>query len=81
MSKDKELSEESKGRSKGAAKSAIESGGTANCWICEDVFRRRRETWRYCHTCDRGFCEGEHGNFAYGVGKCVICGARKRDKT
>ena len=58
----------------------IEAGKWADCWICSEVFRRRRETMRYCNKCSRGFCEGEHGNFSRGVGTCVICGARKSDK-
>lgn len=62
------------------AKEAIERGEWVNCWICEEVFRRRRETRRYCHRCNRGFCEGEHGNFAFGKGTCVIHGARKSDR-
>jgi hypothetical protein len=62
------------------AKEAIGRDEWVNCWICEDVFRRRRETRRYCHRCDRGFCEGEHGNFAFGKGTCVICGAKKEDR-
>ncbi len=62
------------------AKDTIKGGGWVNCWICEDVFRRRRETKRYCNKCQRGFCEGEHGNFSRGVGMCIICGARKADK-
>lgn len=61
-------------------KTKIEAGEWAQCWICEKVFRRKRETLRYCHKCQRGFCEGEHGNFAHGVGKCVVCGATKADK-
>ena len=28
-----------------------------------------------------GFCEGEHGSFAYGFGTCVICGVRKDYRT
>ena len=60
------------------AKQLIENGEWADCYICSDAFRRRRQTKRYCHTCEQGFCEGEHGNFAYGVGKCVICGAHKK---
>jgi uncharacterized C2H2 Zn-finger protein len=51
-----------------------------NCWICEVVFRRRRQTMRYCNKCGRGFCEGEHGNFSRGVGICVIDGVRKKDQ-
>ena len=58
----------------------IKAGGWVPCWICEEVFRRKRETARFCNKCKRGFCEGEHGNFAYGVGTCVVCGARKVDR-
>lgn len=61
------------------AKELIEQDKWVECWICTEVFRRRRETKRYCHKCERGFCEGEHGNFSRGVGTCVICGARKSD--
>jgi hypothetical protein len=44
------------------------------CRICEEVFLRVRLTARYCNTCKRGFCEGEHGNFAgRGVAVCVQC--------
>jgi hypothetical protein len=63
-----------------SAKTEIKAGKWVNCWICEEVFRRKRETARYCHVCDRGFCEGEHGNFSRGVGMCVICGAPKDKK-
>ena len=59
------------------AKAIIDNGGWVNCAICEDVFRRKRETARYCTVCDRGFCEGEHGSFAFGKGTCVICGRNK----
>jgi len=62
------------------AKQLIEGGKWADCWICADVFRRRRQTRRYCNQCERGFCEGEHGNFAYKIGKCIICGVHKGDK-
>jgi hypothetical protein len=58
-------------------KEIIEANGWANCRICFDAFRRKRETLRYCAKCHNGFCEGEHGNFAFGHGTCVICGARK----
>ena len=47
------------------------------CRLCENAFRRLRLTLRYCYDCKRGFCEGEHGNFAPrapGVGRCVQCG-------
>ena len=44
------------------------------CRICRQIFLRLRLTARYCATCSRGFCEGEHGNFVgRGVGVCVRC--------
>lgn len=61
------------------AKDLIEQGRWAECWICRDVFRHRRETKRYCAECERGFCEGEHGNFARNRGVCVICGRSQED--
>jgi hypothetical protein len=61
------------------AKSRIERGEWADCWICLEVFRRRRQTMRYCNSCERGFCEGEHGTFARNIGQCIICGRRKAD--
>jgi hypothetical protein len=58
-------------------KEKIETGSWVNCWICESVFRRRRETKRYCANCKQGCCEGEHGTFAQRpVFKCIICGAQ-----
>lgn len=60
-------------------KDLIDRGEWAECWICRDVFRRRRETKRYCASCKRGFCEGEHGNFSRNRGTCVICGRSKDD--
>jgi hypothetical protein len=61
-------------------KERIESGEWADCWICSAVFRRRRQTLRYCYKCKRGFCEGEHGNFSRNVGTCIVCGVRKEDR-
>jgi hypothetical protein len=58
----------------------ILEGEWANCWVCAKVFQRKRETKRYCSVCHQGWCEGEHGNFAYGVGKCIVCGLHKKDK-
>lgn len=55
----------------------IETGHWANCRICFDAFRRQRLTLRFCLDCGNGFCEGEHGNFAYGHGKCIICGEKR----
>lgn len=52
----------------------IKDGIAVPCRICVDAFRRVRLTWRYCATRHKGFCEGEHGNFARGGrGCCVIC--------
>jgi hypothetical protein len=51
-----------------------------NCWICETVFQRKRETRRYCSDCERGFCEGEHGSFAFGRGTCIVHGVLKKDR-
>jgi hypothetical protein len=44
------------------------------CRICESAFRRLRLTLQYCNKCGWGFCQGEHGNFAFGGGTCVRCG-------
>lgn len=44
------------------------------CRLCKEAFRRIRLTQFYCNECGNHFCIGEHGNFAHGVGKCVICG-------
>lgn len=60
-----------------SAKERIGRDEWVECAICRDAFRRQRMTKRYCHKCDKGFCEGEHGNFSRGVGTCVICGASK----
>jgi hypothetical protein len=58
------------------AKEVIEAGNYATCRCCEDIFRRRVETARYCKTCRNGYCEGQHGTFAgRGFGQCIICGA------
>ena len=63
-----------------SGKELIAQDKWADCWICADAFRRRRQTKRYCQVCERGFCEGEHGNFAHGVGKCIACGLKKADR-
>jgi len=57
------------------AKEWIERNGDnfAPCWICAWAFARRRDTRRFCSECHQGFCEGEHGSFAQGTGKCVVC--------
>ena len=53
----------------------IEDGFAVPCRICESAFGRVRLTWRYCAECNKGFCEGEHGNFARGGrGSCIQCG-------
>ena len=51
----------------------VDQGEWVDCWICEDVFRRRTQTKRYCVTCQRGFCEGWHGSLGRGYGTCVVC--------
>lgn len=59
-------------------KAKIEDDQSVPCRICWDVFGRIRLTVRYCATCHRGFCEGEHGNFSGGQrGVCVRCFSRK----
>ena len=44
------------------------------CRMCWDIFGRVRLTLRFCGSCKRAFCEGEHGNFS-GGGRavCVRC--------
>jgi hypothetical protein len=51
-----------------------------NCRLCEDAFHRRRETKLTCGECGNGACLGEHGNFAFGQFKCLVCGASKAYK-
>jgi hypothetical protein len=56
-------------------KKKIDAGIAVPCRLCENAFRRLRLTLRYCMTCKRGFCEGEHGNFAPKTrAQCVQCG-------
>ena len=60
-------------------KEKINEGDWVNCYICEQVFKRKRETKRYCNDCKRGFCEGEHGTFEGGkVAYCVKCRSLKK---
>lgn len=59
------------------AKDLIEQGKYVPCKICMEAFRRIRPSLRYCAICGHAFCEGEHGNFASGIGRCIICGASK----
>jgi hypothetical protein len=55
-------------------KSKITAGIWVPCRICQEVFLRIRLTARFCNTCSRAFCEGEHGNFAgRGPAVCVQC--------
>ncbi len=55
-------------------KEKIGSGKWVDCYICAHIYKRRRETARYCNICKRGFCEGEHGTFEGGrFGVCVRC--------
>ena len=59
----------------------IENHTPVPCRLCENAFRRLTLTMRYCSECNRGFCEGEHGNFsAGGRGRCVQCGPHVRDR-
>ena len=51
-------------------------GTPVPCRICLNAFRRIRLTFRYCDKCEAAFCEGEHGNFAHGRGRCVQCGPK-----
>jgi len=37
-------------------KEKIEEDGWVECYICKGMFKRRRETLRYCNTCKKGFC-------------------------
>ena len=62
-------------------KGRILAGEWVPCRLCEMMFRRKRETARYCAVCENGFCEGEHGSFAYSHGRCIVCGAHKTYKT
>ena len=68
-----ELESATGSESTGAGLDLTEQDEWVNCWICEEVFRRRTQTKRYCTVCHRGFCEGWHGNFTVGRGTCVIC--------
>jgi hypothetical protein len=46
------------------------------CRLCAKAFQRVRLTRRYCGSCKRAFCEGEHGSLANGLGLCVRCGPK-----
>jgi hypothetical protein len=35
-------------------KDKIEAGKWVNCYLCESVFHRKRETKRYCMDCKKG---------------------------
>ncbi len=55
-------------------KRILDDGAWVPCRICEEIFLRVRLTRRYCNTCKRAFCEGEHGSFAgRGPAVCVQC--------
>ena len=44
------------------------------CRICRDMFAKIRLTVRFCSSCERAFCEGEHGSFTgRNIGICVRC--------
>ena len=50
------------------------NSGTINCYICEQIFGRKREAAHYCRDCHRGYCEGEHGmSSGEDEGLCVAC--------
>lgn len=50
------------------------------CRICRSMFLRIRLTARFCNTCQRAFCEGEHGSFTgRGPAVCVRCLAASGD--
>jgi len=64
MSDDREMTVEQK----------VDAGVWVNCRICEDMFKRKRETLSYCDQCKKPFCDGEHGTFRVrGRGLCVRC--------
>ena len=53
-------------------KKIMDDGVWVPCRICEEIFLRIRLTRRYCNTCKRAFCEGEHGGFSgRGPAVCV----------
>lgn len=55
-------------------KEKIDAGKWVNCYICKELFKRKRQTKRYCKHCQKGFCEGEHGTFQGGkFGICIQC--------
>jgi hypothetical protein len=60
----------------GSDKEKIEGGSWVLCRICEVIFHRVTPTDRYCADCGDAFCEGNHGTFATGRGKCVRCDGR-----
>ncbi len=52
----------------------LEDGVYVECYICRDIFYRKRETRLFCNNCERGFCIGEHGTFVRGqFGSCIYC--------
>ena len=52
----------------------INNGNWVPCRICKEIYLRLRLTSRYCASCGRAFCEGEHGRFAQGQPAfCVRC--------
>ena len=64
-------------------KKLIDDGRWAECWICYKIFGRQRKTNQYCHRCQRGFCNGEHGSWqgvqnGKGYPLCVVCQIRDR---
>ena len=52
----------------------IDGGKWVPCCICREIYGRIRLTVRFCASCRRAFCDGEHGRFAQGQRAfCVRC--------
>lgn len=48
--------------------------GWVKCYICDEVFKRKRETKRYCNNCKQAACEGEHLTFqGRKIAICIPC--------
>lgn len=61
-------------------KQLIESGKPARCEICWHVFERISLTYRYCHQCKAGICDGTHGNYENGRWLCLACNPKAGKK-
>jgi len=42
------------------------------CRICAAQFNRNRPTLRYCRSCEKAYCEGEHGGYG-AAALCLAC--------